>query len=56
MQIKRGHLYVVDFNPRVRTKPGKLRPALVVQSNLVNEAGYPCTIVIPTTSKLLAGC
>ena len=53
MQIKRGHLYVVDFNPRVRTKPGKLRPALVVQSNLVNEAGYPSTIVIPTTSKLV---
>ena len=53
MQIKRGHLYVVDFNPRVRTKPGKLRPALVMQSNLVNEAGYPSTIVIPTTSKLI---
>lgn len=53
MQIKRGHLYVVDFNPRVRTKPGKLRPALVVQSNLVNDAGYPSTIVIPTTSKLV---
>lgn len=53
MQINRGHLYVVDFNPRVRTKPGKLRPALVVQSNLVNEAGYPSTIVIPTTSKLI---
>lgn len=53
MQIKRGHLYVVDFNPRVKTKPGKLRPALVVQSNFVNEAGYPSTIVIPTTSKLL---
>jgi len=53
MHIKRGHLYIVDFNPRVRTKPGKLRPALVVQSNLVNEAGYPSTIVIPTTSKLI---
>jgi mRNA interferase MazF len=53
MHIKRGHLYVVDFNPRVRTKPGKLRPALVMQSNLVNEAGYPSTIVIPTTSKLV---
>jgi mRNA interferase MazF len=51
MQIKRGHLYVVDFNQRVRTKPGKLRPALAVQSDLVNEAGYPSTIVIPTTSK-----
>ena len=44
---------MVDFNPRVRTKPGKLRPALVMQSNLVNEAGYPSTIVIPTTSKLV---
>ncbi|HJT20875.1 MAG TPA: type II toxin-antitoxin system PemK/MazF family toxin [Nitrospira sp.] len=31
----------------------KLRPALVMQSNLVNEAGYPSTIVIPTTSKLV---
>jgi mRNA interferase MazF len=53
MQIKRGHVYVVDFNPRVRTKPGKLRPAVVVQSNFVNEAGYPSTIVIPATSKVL---
>ncbi len=41
MEIKRGHVYIVDFNPRVRTKPGKLRPAVVLQSNLVNEAGYP---------------
>jgi mRNA interferase MazF len=53
MPIKRGHLYVVDFNPRIKTKPGKLRPALVLQSNLLNEAGYPSTIVIPTTTRLV---
>ena len=53
MEIKRGRLYVVDFNPRVKTKPGKLRPAAVLQSNLVTEAGYPSTIVIPTTSRLV---
>ncbi|OGQ82228.1 MAG: hypothetical protein A3F90_10335 [Deltaproteobacteria bacterium RIFCSPLOWO2_12_FULL_60_19] len=53
MQIARGHLYVIDFNPRVRTKPGKLRPAVVVQSDIVNEAGYPSTIVIPTTTRLV---
>jgi PemK-like, MazF-like toxin of type II toxin-antitoxin system len=41
MPIKRGHLYVIDFNPRIKTKPGKLRPALVIQSDLVNEAEYP---------------
>ena len=53
MEIKRGHLYVVDFNPRIKTKPGKLRPALVLQSDIVNEAGYPSTIVIPTTTRLV---
>lgn len=53
MEIKRGHLYIVDFNPRVRTKPGKLRPAVVLQSDLVNEAGYPSTIVVPTTTRLV---
>lgn len=53
MEIRRGHLYIVDFNPRVRTKPGKLRPAVVLQSDLVNEAGYPSTIVIPTTTRVV---
>jgi mRNA interferase MazF len=51
MKILRGNVYVVDFHPRVHTKPGKSRPAVVIQSNLVNEAGYPSTIVVPTTSK-----
>jgi mRNA interferase MazF len=53
MEIKRGRLYIVDFNPRVKTKPGKLRPAVVLQSDLVNQAGYPSTIVIPTTTRLV---
>src|ERR687896_1616417 len=53
MPIKRGHLYIIDFNPRIKTKPGKLRPALVLQSDLVNEAGYPSTIVIPSTTRLV---
>jgi mRNA interferase MazF len=53
MPIKRGHLYVIDFNPRIKTKPGKLRSALVLQSNLINEAEYPSTIVIPTTTRLV---
>ncbi len=53
MQIKRGHLYIVDFNPRIKTKPGKRRPALVLQSDLVNEAGYPSTIVLPSTTRLV---
>src|SRR5262245_45585410 len=53
VDIRRGHVYVVDFNPRVRTKPGKLRPAVVLQSDLVNEAGYPSTIVVQATTRLV---
>ena len=52
MKIRRGHLYVVDFNPRLKTKPGKIRPAVVVQDDLLNDAGYPSTIVLPITTKL----
>src|SRR3972149_3616022 len=53
MEIRRGHVYLVDFNPRIKTKPGKLRPAVVLQSNLVSEAGYPSTVVIPATTQLV---
>ena len=53
MEIRRGHLYLVDFNPRIRTKPGKLRPAIVLQSDLVSEAGYRSTVVVPTTTQLV---
>src|SRR5439155_22553077 len=53
MDIRRGYLYGLVFNPAIRTKPGKLPPAVVLQSDLVNEAGYPSTVVIPTASKLI---
>jgi mRNA interferase MazF len=52
VKVRRGHVYVVDFNPRVKTKPGKIRPAVVVQDDLLNDAGYPSTIVMPITTKL----
>ncbi len=32
MEIRRGYLYLVDFNPRIKTKPGKLRPAIVLHA------------------------
>jgi len=53
MEIRRGRVCIVDFNPRIKTKPGKFRPAVVLQSDLVNEAGYPSTLVIPATTRLV---
>lgn len=53
MHIRRGHLYLVDFDPRIKTKPGKLRPAVVLQSDLMTQAGYPSTVVVRTTTQLV---
>ena len=50
---KRWHIYVVDLNPRVGSKPGKQRPCLAIQPDEIAEAGLTSTVVIPLTTKLL---
>jgi mRNA interferase MazF len=52
MKIEHGHLYTADLNPRAGTEPGKLRPVLVMQTNLLNDAHHPCTWVLPCTTRL----
>jgi len=45
------HVYTADLNPRFGTEPGKVRPVVVVQTNLLNE-DHPSTIVCPITTKV----
>ena len=45
------HVYTADLNPRFGTEPGKTRPVVVVQTNLLNES-HPSTIVCPITTKV----
>lgn len=52
MRARRGFLYLADLNPRVGTEPGKVRPVLVVQTDLLNEAAHPSTWVLPCTTRL----
>ncbi len=52
MKIRRGSLYLADLNPRLGTEPGKVRPVLVIQTDLLNEAGHPSTWVLPCTTRL----
>ena len=52
MKIRRGTLYLADLNPRIGTKPRKVRPVLVLQTDLLNEAGHPSTWVLPCTTRL----
>lgn len=45
-------LYLADLSPRRGTEPGKLRPVLVLQTDLLNQAGHPSTWVLPCTTRL----
>ena len=49
---KKWHLYIVDLEPRVGTKPGKQRPCLCIQPTEFCEAGLKSTVVLPLTTKV----
>jgi mRNA interferase MazF len=49
---RRWHLYIVDLEPRVGTKPGKQRPCLAIQPSEFSEAGLESTVVLPLTTKV----
>ena len=53
-KILRGEIWAVDFEPQThRQEPGKKeRPALVLQTDALNKAGHPTSIVIPGTSQV----
>ena len=52
MRVRRGSLYLADLSPRRGSEPGKARPVLVIQTDLLNEAGHPSTWVLPCTTRL----
>lgn len=53
MLPRRWHVYVVDLEPRVGTKPGKQRPCLAVQPDEFAEGGLESTVVLPLTTHLV---
>jgi len=50
--IKRFEIWIADLNSRVGTEPGKKRPVLVVQSNLLNKIPHSSTIICPITTNI----
>jgi mRNA interferase MazF len=53
-KVQRGQVWAVDFEPQThKEEPGKRhRSALVIQTDLLNNAGHPTTIVIVGTSQV----
>ncbi len=53
-KFQRGQIWEVDLEPQShKEEPGKRkRPALVIQTDLLNASGHPTTIVVVGTSQV----
>lgn len=53
VKLTRGEIWLVDFEPQThQEEPGKrARPALVIQTNLLNQTSHPTTMVIPGSTQ-----
>lgn len=52
MRIKQFEIWIADLNPQVGTETGKLRPVIVVQSNLLNNVLHLSTLICPITTNV----
>ena len=50
--IKQFEIWIADLNPKIGTEPGKTRPVLVVQTNLLNSIPHPSTIVCTISTNV----
>ncbi len=53
MKFKQFDIWLADLNPTIGTEPGKIRPVVIIQTNLLNEA-HPSTIICPITTNVLS--
>ncbi len=51
MNVERGDIVLVDFEPVKGSEQGGVRPSLIIQNDIYNKYS-PTTIVAPITSKV----
>ena len=52
MAIRQFEIWIANLDPRIGSEPGKTRPVLIVQTNLLNQVSHPSTLICPITSKV----
>jgi mRNA interferase MazF len=52
MQIKQHEIWLADLKPRKGTEPGKTRPVLIIQTDLLNKVSHPSTLICPVTTNI----
>ncbi len=51
MKYKQFDIWLADLNPTIGTEPGKTRPVVIIQTDLLNEM-HLSTIVCPITTNV----
>jgi mRNA interferase MazF len=54
MKIKQFDVWTANLHPQIGTEPGKIRPVLVIQTDLLNSL-HPSTIICPITTNIIKG-
>jgi mRNA interferase MazF len=54
MKIKQYDIWLADLNPTIGTEPGKTRPVVIVQTDLLNET-HLSTLICPITTNVILG-
>ena len=52
MKIKKFNVYSADLNPKYGTEPGKIRPVVVVQTDMLNKV-LKSTVICPITTNVI---
>ncbi len=52
MKIKKNEIWIADLNPQIGTETGKTRFVLIIQTDLLNKALHPSTIICPITTDI----
>jgi len=51
MKVRQYEIWIADLNPASGTEPGKIRPVIVIQTDLLNRY-HPSSLICPLTTNI----
>jgi mRNA interferase MazF len=52
-KIRKGDIWLANLNPTRGTEPGKTRPVLIIQDQVLLDVAHPSTLIVPLTTALI---
>ena len=51
MKVRQHEIWIADLNPTMGTEPGKIRPVIIIQTDLLNKH-HPSSVICPLTTNV----